>query len=1145
MLVFSGRGASAPGLRLRVACLALLALFLGLLSPLPAHADVNQGIEVKDLTLTKSDRNGNDSAGALTTQDVAKLTYSWDATGTTVNPGDSFSVNLGNYFRNLESPKTVPMTLPYNGTQTEIGSCSLTEKEIECTFSDSVTDLKNAGFTNFRGSGEALLLVTRTTTAEEVDMTVNGSQTVSVDLPGTGGISGVPEVVYTPFKFTKMSSVIASSSSSMIWEVNFGSDYIKEQLAGGDSPIEADGTTRQTITVTDTLGAGMAFNPDMSKWFFMVRNSAAEPSLPGVNVTNAAGTDLSTTYGDFDMAVSIEGQVATITVTGPFAAQTNYKISYPVTFTSQSGTAIAGVQYGNSASLNDSGAQGEFTRSYTDSFKVIVEMEAGFGGFEILKTLSGSGVDAVDVASTTLPVTVEYTLPGPASSYEGWQAPGTLSDDGVSGTTTMPVSIGRTNTYPATFPQGTVITLSEDTSKASPAPEGFTWGEPVFTVGQTETNRLTIADQTSTRVTLNNVAEVVTASGTFQVVKEVSGLEEAEGGAQREFTFSYTCSDGQTGSVTATGDGQPAQVDQTFEAGTTCEVSEDVDDAQVDGYVLVASEPQTVTISESTEEEPAVTASFTNTYTRETGSFSVAKIVEGGPEGTDQTSFAISYTCEDGTQGTLSVPGDGTEVESPQLPAGATCTLEEDADSAAREGYSVVTSFSPETVTITKDKVVAVTVTNTYTRETGSFSVVKDVKGDYSPTSSDSVKVSYTCDDADSASGTLDVAMDGTPTSGPSLPTGTTCTLKEDANSAAREGYAVATAYSDTTVSVVQGSTPSVTVTNTYTRLKGGFTISKTVEGDGASLAPEEFTFTYTCTDEVTGEAGESVEVTVKAGETVEVSEVVSGSCTVSEKEAPVEGASLTTRLAVNGQDVDGGEATFDVTGGEDTAVAVSATNTYTLERGTFNLSKTVEGDGSEDISKKSFVFDYTCSSQAEGEVTGELTVAGDGSATESGLQLPVGAECTVTERASSAQVEGYDVAVPQAQQLTIEAADDGQDPTTLSFTNTYTEIPPSEDPTPSPSPTPSEDPTPSPGPSGSESPQPGGTTPTTDPSPGPSGSESPQPGGSGVPEPTSSGAAVDQGPSLARTGASVLVPLVIALAAIIGGVVLVRRRKA
>ena len=1012
--------------------LALLTLLLSTIVPLQAQAAVNTDVALSDLALIKSDRDGNDAPGeALTTQDVAKLSYTWDATKTTVTPGDSFSIDLGAHFKNLENPKTVPLNLPYNGVSTEVGSCKLTERTMECTFNEKVEELKAAGFKDFKGSGQALLLISQATTATSVDMTVNGSQKVSVRLPGNGGIKGPAARSYTALKFSKVSSVITSASSAMTWEVNFGSDYIKEQLAKGGSPITSDGQTRETITITDTLGPGMTFSADKSRWYLGLRNSAAEPGISGVSLTSAAGKDLSAKYGDFDLDVDIQGQVATIKVTGPFAPESNYRISYPVTFTSQNGKAIAGVRYTNAASLDHSDARGEFTRSYTDSFKVTVDMAPGFGGFEVSKTLDGAALDAVDVANTTLPVKVDYVLPGPASGYTGWQAPGTLNADGLSGTAVLNISIGKTSTFQGTFPKGTVVTLSEDTGQASPAPSGYAWGKPVFAVGRTETNTLTIGDRVSTKVTLNNTADVAKAPGTFQVTKTVVGPEAAAGARDKDFAFTYTCSDGQSGQVSAKGDGAAAQAGATFPQGTTCTVKEDAESARLDGYTLTAPAEQTVTVKDPAE--PIATAAFTNSYTRDTGAFSIAKSVQGGPQGAANGSYSFTYTCDGGVQGTLTVPGDGTAVSSPQIPTGVSCALAEDTAAAAKSGYSVTSSLSQDTVTITKDQTVAVTAANTYTRDTGTFSVAKSAKGDYAPQAGEAVKVGYTCNDPEATQGTLDVPMDGTAVGGPVLPTGTVCTLSEDAASAQREGYAVSTAYSATTATIVKDQVAEVSVTNTYTRQTGGFSVSKTVEGDGAQLAPAEFTFEYTCTDKVTGKAGSPRQVMVKAGETAHVGDVPTGSCTLTEKDASAKGTSLSTTLAVGGEPVRDGKATFDVLGGDAAAVSVSAVNTYTLDRGTFTVSKKVEGDSAETHKNAAFTFKYSCSSDVEGEVSGELTARGDG-ATASGPALPVGATCSVSEKTSSAQVNGYDVKTPEAQSTTITEKD-----TALSFTNTYT----------------------------------------------------------------------------------------------------------
>ena len=1012
--------------------LVLLTLLLSTIVPLQAQAAVNTDVALSDLALIKSDRDGNDAPGEdLTTQDVAKLSYTWDATKTTVTPGDSFSIDLGAHFKNLENPKTVPLNIPFNGTSTEVGACRLTERTMECIFNEKVEELKAAGFKEFKGSGQALLLITQPTTAASVDMTVNGNQKVSVRLPGSGGIKGPAARGYTALKFSKVSSVITSASSAMTWEVNFGSDYIKEQLAKGGTPITSDGQTRETITITDTLGSGMIFNNDKSRWYLGLRNSAAEPSISGVSLTNAAGKDLSAKYGDFDLDVDIQGQVATIKVTGPFAPESNYRISYPVTFTSQNGKAIAGVRYTNAASLDHSDARGEFTRSYTDSFKVTVAMAPGFGGFEVTKTLGGTALDAVDVANTTLPVKVDYVLPGPAGDYAGWQAPGTLNADGLSGTAVIDISIGKTSTFQGTFPKGTVVTLSEDTSQASPAPSGYAWGKPVFAVGRTTTNTLTIGDRVSTKATLNNTADVAKAPGTFQVTKTVVGPEAAAGARDKDFAFTYTCSDGQSGQVSAKGDGAAAQAGATFPQGTTCTVKEDAESARLDGYTLTAPAEQTVTVKDPAE--PIATAAFTNSYTRDTGAFSIAKSVQGGPQGAANGSYSFTYTCDGGVQGTLTVPGDGTAVSSPQIPTGVSCALAEDTAAAAKSGYSVTSSLSQDTVTITKDQTVAVTAANTYTRDTGTFSVTKSAKGDYAPQAGEAVKVGYTCNDPEATQGTLDVPMDGTAVGGPALPTGTVCTLSEDAASAQREGYAVSTAYSATTATIVKDQVAEVSVTNTYTRQTGGFSVSKTVEGDGAQLAPAEFTFEYTCTDKVTGKAGSPRQVMVKAGETAHVGDVPTGSCTLTEKDASAKGTSLSTTLAVGGEPVRDGKATFDVLGGDATAVSVSAVNTYTLDRGTFTVSKKVEGDSAETHKNAAFTFEYSCSSDVEGEVSGELTARGDG-ATASGPALPVGATCSVSEKTSSAQVNGYDVKTPEAQSATITEKD-----AALSFTNTYT----------------------------------------------------------------------------------------------------------
>ena len=91
----------------------LLTLVLAAISPLAstARADENQGITVTNMSLTRVDGNNADQEGNLNYYDNARLSFDWDASGTTLKSGDSFTINLGSYFENLQVPSSLPMTV--------------------------------------------------------------------------------------------------------------------------------------------------------------------------------------------------------------------------------------------------------------------------------------------------------------------------------------------------------------------------------------------------------------------------------------------------------------------------------------------------------------------------------------------------------------------------------------------------------------------------------------------------------------------------------------------------------------------------------------------------------------------------------------------------------------------------------------------------------------------------------------------------------------------------------------------------------------------------------------------------------------------------------------------------------------------------
>ena len=479
---------------------AILALFLvaimSQLSP-QASADENKSVNVSNLSLTRVDGNNVEHDGKLSIYDLARLSFDWSGVDANLKSGDSFTIGLGDYFSNLQNSDTHPMTVEYNGQNVEVGSCTLTAKEVTCTFNSKVDELKAAGFHNFKGSGSALVAVAKTTDEQSVNLTANGV-TTAVVLPGGGGIGG-PE--QSDWELTKWASSFYNNYKELTWGVNFGAN----QTTGGKLGKTFDGS-RQTIVFTDTLSEGMSFNQaDATRTILNVR--PADGST--VPVTNAAGQDSSSEYGDFDVKASYsqDGRTATYEVTGPFKNGTNFTLEYPVSFVDANGNAVAatrGAAYENTVNLQGTDLTSTQQQSYVQYFDISVQMEPGFGSFNVTKVVEGDA--AAKAAGSSFVVDVAYELPAAASSYPDWKAPEgqKATGEGRTGTASVTVKPGEPVAFDGTFPVGTKITLSEDTSKAQPAASGFSWGKPVFTVDGENTNTFTIRDQELVKVSLTN-----------------------------------------------------------------------------------------------------------------------------------------------------------------------------------------------------------------------------------------------------------------------------------------------------------------------------------------------------------------------------------------------------------------------------------------------------------------------------------------------------------------------------------------------------------------------------------------------------------------------------------------------------------------
>ena len=479
---------------------AILTLFLvAIMSQFApqASAEENKSVNVTNLSLTRVDGNNVEQDGKLNTYDLARLSFDWSGVDANLKSGDSFTIGLGEYFTNLQNSETHPMTVEHGGKDVEVGTCTLTVKDVTCTFNSKVDELKAAGFHNFKGSGSALVAVAKAADVQTVDFTVNGV-TTAVTLPGGGGIGGPEE---SNWELTKWASSFYNNYKELTWGVNFGTN----QTTGDKLGKTFDGS-RQTIVFTDTLGAGMTFNQADATRTVLNLRPADGKSIP---VTNAAGQDATTQYGDFDVKAtySQDGRTATYEVTGPFQNGTNFTLEYPVSFVDANGNAVAasrGTSYENTVNLKGTDLTSTQQQSYVQYFDISVQMEPGFGGFDVTKVVEGEA--AAQAAGSSFVVDVAYELPAAASSYPDWKAPEgqKATGEGRTGTSSVTVKPGEPVAFNGTFPVGTKITLTEDTSKAQPAASGFSWGEPVFTVDGQKTNTFTIRDQELVKVSLTN-----------------------------------------------------------------------------------------------------------------------------------------------------------------------------------------------------------------------------------------------------------------------------------------------------------------------------------------------------------------------------------------------------------------------------------------------------------------------------------------------------------------------------------------------------------------------------------------------------------------------------------------------------------------
>ena len=230
---------------------------------------------------------------------------------------------------------------------------------------------------------------------------------------------------------------------------------------------------------------------------------------------------------------------------------------------------------------------------------------------------------------------------------------------------------------------------------------------------------------------------------------------------------------------------------EIFPTGTVLTFNEDPTNASVTPEGVVWGKPAFMVNGQSTntatvEEQKLETVTLSNSADAvpvDHGDFTITKALAGDGDFSNST-FLFTYSCTDNTTGFLMVKGGKTSEHSEEVKAGSTCTVTEVTDSAFRSGYTL-TAPEPQTVAITKDQTAEVTMTNTYTKAKGSFSVTNNATG--APVGDKEFTFTYTCDNGQE--GTLKAKANGAAVNGPELPVGTECTIEQDMDKAQVDGY--------------------------------------------------------------------------------------------------------------------------------------------------------------------------------------------------------------------------------------------------------------------------------------------------------------------------------------------------------------------
>ncbi|MDO4685061.1 MAG: DUF5979 domain-containing protein [Corynebacterium sp.] len=478
-------------------------------------------------------------------------------------------------------------------------------------------------------------------------------------------------------------------------------------------------------------------------------------------------------------------------------------------------------------------------------------------------------------------------------------------------------------------------------------------------------------------------------------------------------------------------DGQPVDTTE-FPVGTECSVVEEsTTTPQVPNYSFTPNfDTATVTIS---EEANANIATVTNVFKKDEAKFKVIKVISGDAgDAARAKNYEFDYDCGPNPEdkGTLTITGNGEAQPERTFPVGTRCTVTErgvDNEGAAwiANHDLTVTPVARQEVEVSADA--SVTFTNDYLVRKGKFNIIKRAEGEDGKASNVTFDFTYNCG---GVQGTLQALGNGTPVeSDREFPVGTKCDITEGISVALVDEYNDVTDVGERSkqITIGVGEVVSAEFENRYERKTGTFAVSKKVVADAGLVAPATYDFDYVC--ELGGKQIQGEILGVPANGSKESIQLPTGAvCTVTERNAPVIGASLVTEISGSAK----------ITEGNKPEVIVS--NTYTKDLGDFAIEKAVVDPDNVAADKTEFTFSYECvppaGREAEEKLVGELVVQPGRSATSE--KIPAGFICTLTE--IGADVEDAKL-VTTGLDSTLTVVKDGEPKNdALTVTNTYSQ---------------------------------------------------------------------------------------------------------